>query len=692
MSAVLKVKKSGKVITELVLDPERTYIGGRKESADIFIEAAKAVSREHFSLRFADEKWHVEVLSKFGDVIYLSEKVRNVALDEDAVFSIPPYDFEFIKEGKTAASLDAAGGSASSEVDEFEKTMVGQVEFVPQIQFLNENMLTQKMITLSSQQEWTAGRDPTCEIVIEDQRVSRRQFQILKVRSEYYLLDIGSVNGTMLNNKNLVPNEKIKIRSGDKIQVLDNIMVFELKNPNFDRGLMDLKDVGTGATGALVPYGTQAPTMLADGVQQTQNSLIQYSSEQAPMPMMYQQGADMTPAAYMPQQPYPQGYSPDIQFEESDDFQADPEEEKKKKIRIALIAAIALVFLVIIYNEFVATPEKKNAIKSNDPFAKVNPNELSLLKQSKEIANDYYYKKSYRLTLDETQKILKRLEELGVDYKKTKFGQEVDDLDKKASLAIEAEKEVEIYERKQEEQRKNEEKLNAVVDECDGKLAKKPDMTLEEYNNCIISIIHLNPSHPKIQASKLKIQQAAEERAIKEAERKDYREKVAKLTGLYNRAVRTEKEGNFIQAVDEYKIVTRQSYPDPEDLKSIARQKIAAIEKMVSAKSVTYIQEAEKFASEKKYKEAILRLRAAKKVNPIDMTLDQKIELFKRDLAKEIKPIWEEANIEETYSQVECTENKSCALEKWKKILQMDVTDGEYYNKAFTKLKKYGAH
>lgn len=692
MSAILKVKKSGKVITELVLDPERTYIAGRKEGADIFIEAAKAVSREHFSLKFSDEKWHVEVLSKFGDVIYLSEKVRNIALDEDTVFSIPPYDFEFIKEGKTTSAVEATGGKLNPEVDEFEKTMVGLVEFVPQIQFLNENMMTQKMITLSPQDEWTAGRDATCEIVIEDQRVSRKQFQILKIRSEYYLLDIGSVNGTMLNNKNIVPNEKIKIRSGDKIQVLDNIMLFELKNPNFDRGLMDLKDVGTGATAALVPYGTQAPTMLAEGMQQTQNSLIQYSSEQAPLPMMYQQGPDMSPAPYSPQQPYPQGYSPDIQFEESEAFQTDPEEEKKKKIRMGLIAAVVLVFMVVIYNEFVAAPDKKNTIKSSDPFAKVNPNELSLLKQSKEIANDYYYKKSYRLTLDETQKILKRLEELGVDYKKTKFGQEVDDLDKKASLAIEAEKEVEIYERKQEEQRKNEEKLNAVVDDCDGKLAKKPDMTLSEYDNCIISVIHLNPSHPKIQASKLKIQQAAEERARKEVERKDYREKVAKLTGLYNRAAKTEKEGNFIQAVEEYRVVTKQSYPDPEELKAMARQKIAAIEKMVSAKSVTYVQEAEKFAAEKKYKEAILRLRAAKKVNPIDMTLDQKIELFKRDLAKEIKPIWEEANIEETYSQVECTENKSCALEKWKRILQMDVPDGEYYTKAFAKLKKYGAH
>lgn len=689
MSALLKVKRSGKVISEISLDPERTYIGGRKEGADIFIEAAKAVSREHFILKFSEDKWQIEVISKFGDVLHLNEKVRNLVLDSDTVFSIPPYDFEFLKEAKVSSNTE--NSTAKQDVDEFEKTMVGQLEFVPQIQFLNENMLAQKTISLYPQSEWTAGRDASCEIQIDDQRVSRRQFQIIKERSEYYLLDIGSVNGTMLNSKNIVPNEKVKIRSGDKIQVLDNIMLFELKNPHFDRGLMDLKDIGS-ATNALVPLGTQAPTMLADNIQQTQNSLIQYSSEQAPLPMMYQQQDMSGMVAYNPHQYQQQPYPPDVAFEPADDEGMSAEEEKKKKIRMALIAAVALIFLVVVYNEFVATPDKKTNVKSNDPFAKVNPNELSLLKQSKEIANDYYYKKSYRLALDETQKIIRKLEELGVEHKKTKFGQEVEDLDRKAALALEAEAEIIQYNTKLEEQRKNEEKLMLVADECEGKFNKDNSMTIQEYDACIISVIHLNPSHPKIQATKLRIQQAAEERSRKQLEQKVYRENVAKLKALYNKAVRAENEGSFIQAIEDYKIVTRQSYPDPEELKSLAKGKIASIERMISSKSVSYVQDADKLASEKKYKEAILKLRAAKKVNPIDITLDQKIEHYKRDLAKEIKPIWEEATIEETYSQVECTENKSCALEKWKRILQMDVTDGEYYLKAFTKLKKYGAH
>lgn len=690
--AVLKVKKNGKYINEINLDPSRTYIAGRKEGADIFIEAVKAVSREHFSLKSVGDNWQLEVLSKFGDVLYQNEKVRNIILESDCIFFIPPYDFEFFKDG-----AQSKVSNNNDEGDEFEKTVVGQVEYIPQIQFLNESMLSQKTITLHAQTEWTAGRDQNCEIQIDDQRVSRKQFQILKVKSEYFLFDLGSVNGTILNNKNIVPNEKVKLRSGDKIQVLDNVMVFELKNPNFDRGLMELKEVIPSETNALVPFGTQVPTALSNA-QQTQNSLIQYSSEQAPLPSMYQP-QDLSVAnpnysqnalsPYM-EQNYQLQQEGELPYEEENQDQED--EQKKKKIRIALIGAVVFVLAIVFYNEILAPPAKTNNIKSNDPFAKVNPNELSLLKQSKEIANDYYYKKSYRLALDETQKILKKLEELGIDYKKTKFGLEVEELDKKSSLAIEAEKEIVEYNTKLEEQRKNEEKLLSVVEQCETKLNQTPEMTMSEYDACIVAVIHLNPSHPRIQTAKLRIQQSAEERARKQLEQKVYRENVAKLKSIYNKAVRTEREGSFIQAIEDYKVVVRQTLPDPEELKEESKRKIAAIERMISSKSVGFVQEAEKFAAEKKYKEAILRLKAALKVNPIDITLEQKISHYKRELAKEIKPIWEEATIEETYSQVECTENKSCALEKWKRIIQMDVSDGEYYLKAFTKLKKYGAH
>ena len=93
----LRVKQSGKIIKEIILDEAKSYLAGRKEGADIFLEAAKAISREHFILKF-DQVWTVEVLSRFGDIQFNNDRVRQFTLQEDSVFSIYPYDFEFIKE------------------------------------------------------------------------------------------------------------------------------------------------------------------------------------------------------------------------------------------------------------------------------------------------------------------------------------------------------------------------------------------------------------------------------------------------------------------------------------------------------------------------------------------------------------------------------------------------------------------
>ncbi|MBN8536162.1 MAG: FHA domain-containing protein [Deltaproteobacteria bacterium] len=676
--ALLKVKKNGKYIHQIELDPALTYTAGRKEGVEILLGAEKAVSREHFSLKYSDDYWHLEVLSKFGDVIYQNEKVKNISFSEDTIFFIPPYEFEFYKNrsvGLPSATENPPSPETENQNDEFEKTVVGKIETIPQIQFVNEDLHLQKTISLTHLKEWTAGRDPNCEILIDDQRVSRKQFKIKSLHSEFFLVDLGSVNGTILNNKNIVPNEEVKLRSGDKIQVLDTTMLFELKNSNFDKGLMALQPI------PLEELNSQEPHV--PSLYEPQNLPNLNSSFPPPMSSHY-----MDPnLAYQLNDPLNNQAQLNSQIQEEDD-----ESLKKKKIRMVLIGVVFLVLAAVFYTEVLAPPTSTKPNRSNDPFAKMNPNELSLLKQRKEIANDYYFKKSFRLALDETQKILKRFEELEINFKKTKFGQEVEELDKKSALAIEAEKEIIEYNTKQEEQRKNEEKLTQIADQCATKLKSNPSMTMSEYDNCIASVIYLNPAHPKIQSAKLKIQQAEEEKLRKMAENKVYRENVSKLKWIYKKAVKTEQEGNFLQAIEDYKAVLKQNLPDPEGLKKESNSKIISIEKMISMKSISFVQEAEKLASEKKYKEAIQRLKAALKVNPIDMTLDQKITLFKRELAKEIKPIWEEATIEETYSQVECTENKSCAIEKWKKIILMDVQDGEYYIKAFTKLKKYGAH
>src|SRR6478752_4952947 len=54
-----------------------------------------------------------------------------------------------------------------------------------------------------TQDEMTIGRDPSADIAVSDQSISRKHAKIVKKQDQVHLLDLGSSNGTSINNKKL---------------------------------------------------------------------------------------------------------------------------------------------------------------------------------------------------------------------------------------------------------------------------------------------------------------------------------------------------------------------------------------------------------------------------------------------------------------------------------------------------------
>lgn len=61
------------------------------------------------------------------------------------------------------------------------------------------------------------GRDPDCDIVIPDRQVSRRHAQIIKSNNGVILEDLGSKNGTYLNNQVVI--EPVKLVEADEVAI-----------------------------------------------------------------------------------------------------------------------------------------------------------------------------------------------------------------------------------------------------------------------------------------------------------------------------------------------------------------------------------------------------------------------------------------------------------------------------------------
>ena len=242
--ARLKVRLRGKAVSDLPLAEDRQYMAGRKDGCDIHLQGEKGISREHFRLSCVNGNWTVETLSRFGELLLAGEKVSSVTLEHGMMFTVPPYEFEFLMTSADAGMpapepvAAAPGGEAepppaegslalvpmaSPPLDEeamSEKTVVGVAPSTPYIKIMGKDGEAKELIRLEGGDLYLAGRDSTCNIHIRDARVSRRQFEIRKTGSTYSIIDLGSVNGTLLNGNPISTTDPTPLKSGDAISVL----------------------------------------------------------------------------------------------------------------------------------------------------------------------------------------------------------------------------------------------------------------------------------------------------------------------------------------------------------------------------------------------------------------------------------------------------------------------------------------
>src|SRR2546423_11397336 len=109
--------------------------------------------------------------------------------------------------------------------------------------------------------EVTLGRSPSCEIPLEDSKVSRRHAKVFVKEGQTRITDLGSRNGTVVNGEK-IEGEAILL-PGDRVQVGDSTILFE---PPAKASVAD-REAGEGASfpveGILPAVGRDAPLYTA---------------------------------------------------------------------------------------------------------------------------------------------------------------------------------------------------------------------------------------------------------------------------------------------------------------------------------------------------------------------------------------------------------------------------------------------
>lgn len=65
----------------------------------------------------------------------------------------------------------------------------------------------------------TIGRDRVCEVVLSSKTVSRRHARLVLDNGMWFLEDLGSANGTLVNDHRVPSRTSVRLRHGDRIQI-----------------------------------------------------------------------------------------------------------------------------------------------------------------------------------------------------------------------------------------------------------------------------------------------------------------------------------------------------------------------------------------------------------------------------------------------------------------------------------------
>src|SRR2546428_4189127 len=132
---------------------------------------------------------------------------------------------------------------------------------------------------------YTIGRAPENQLVVNDPKVSSHHAQIRPEGQGYDIVDLGSSNGTFVNEQRLVPNVPRLLYTGDQVRIGDTMFVYEAGAMSQPFGESTVYGgFSQGSNPSYSPVVATTPPYRVDSYSPPQGGYAPYSPAPAPTP------------------------------------------------------------------------------------------------------------------------------------------------------------------------------------------------------------------------------------------------------------------------------------------------------------------------------------------------------------------------------------------------------------------------
>ncbi len=679
----LEVFQHGQLLQEVSLQDSELWVG-RDDSCKIKLDD-RAISRKHALFRSTQKgDLEFEKVSEFGGVKLNGQDASQSKLKAGDRLEFGSYEIRISSDASPAKveaiQLDTMPEPvfemASSEpIEVAEPAPAFEVELNPEPVNEFEDVSTDGATKLFkapenvkpilnfghgnqyeiADAEIAIGRSQQCHVVLEDRRSSRKHSLIKRDQDKFFLKDLGSANGTLLNGNRVDEQE---LQSGDEIQIGDTKFTFEMVQSDYEIKKQDFISVPS-------PEIPMAPAEL--------------------LPFAHNQAQEAPPM----QQAFGESIAPS--------FEA-PKEEKKSLIGKMLdryramttkqqiiygIVVLAGVWLLMeddpveqkarlntgASQKNAAQKKEEKKVGSGGPtFEMLTPEQKRYIDTQYQLSFELYKNREYDTCLLELGKIFSLVQ----DYKNAR---EIEAFAKEGKRKLEAQEE----ERKRKEQeRQTQLKLQSLIEEAGHLMDQKK---YKEAEALFPEIELLQPENAAV--SEWRKQVIAESEKIeKEKETKRQLEEMhQKAWADYQRALGLEKNRQYYDALDRFDEILTRPLQDQKLIQTV-KSEISKVEKMIAGERDPFLAQGKQLEQEGKLTEAYAAYQNALKIDPMDSEAPAGMKRIKGVLTDRAKHLYTEGVFAESYGDIETAEKK------YREVLAVVPKEDDYYEKAEIKLKK----